>query len=277
MGYLYSTRDSDRINETIRAWFINIEPDNRSSLKRICNFFLMDFSEGFSENVIADFSSKTELDEIWKQPYNGTDKSFIEEKFSITKTSCDAETHHSYESAIVLYRLVRTRGLLLGPSQNCLPLETIDITPDEQKNQFIEVIRAILLHDFSMQSKLTLTNDFLACLLMIVDEIQHYGRPYQNEEYNKKILLPTKVGLEITSAGKIKLLSDAKFIKLLEKDVQRAYQKYSMNNIYAELSKKNRQKRLEVYFLIIQNLRNNQIVKILFQNKKDTTTCKTAG
>lgn len=244
LGYLYSTTEADRINETVRAWFINIDSDNISSLKRICNFFSMNFSK----NVIADFSNKIKLKEIWKQPYNETDKSLIEEKFCITKASCDVEAHHSYESAIMLYRLVRTRELLLEPSQMCLPAGTIDITPDEQKNQFIEVIRAVLFHDFSMQSKLTLSNNFLACFLMIVDEIQHYGRSYQNEEYNKKILLPTKVGLEITSAGKIKLLEDAKFIKSLEKDVRSAYKEYSMKNIYTELSKKIDKKDLKSIF-----------------------------
>ena len=245
LGYLYGTKDADRINNTVRTWLYDIDIRNRTFVERIRTIFGM---RELPKEVIADFTKKNELDAIWNLPFNRTDNLLIREKFSISKISDDVESHHSYESAVVLYRFVQTKDLLSELSVERLPAGTINLEVDEQKNQFLEVIKIILLHDFNIQSKLLLQNDFLACLLMIVDEIQNYGRPYQNELYNNKILLPTKVGLEITSNNKVNLLVDDIFVNTLDENIQKSYRKHASSAVYKILDKKIDKSDLDLIF-----------------------------
>ena len=83
-----------------------------------------------------------------------------------------------------------------------------------------------------------LENEFLACLLMLADEIQNYGRSYQDEKYNNKIILPTKVGLEITSNNKLNLVLDENFVNMLDGETQKSYRNYTTNYVYDVLSNK---------------------------------------
>lgn len=236
LGYLYNTSDyGNRINGTIRSWLLNIDSKNNIGIERICSIF---GENKIPKELIADFSRKEELNKIWERSYDEIDNLLIKEKFSIERTSSDLESHHSYESAVVLYRLVRTREFFQSASEKVLPQGTIDIAPDKSKDLFLEIIKAILLHDFKMQTKITLKNDFFACVLMIVDEIQNYGRPYQNEQFNNRILLPTKVGCKITNKNKLKLIVDENFINTLNTEVQKSYKKHSTSAVYEVLQSK---------------------------------------
>ena len=103
----------------------------------------------------------------------------------------------------------------------------------------IRNIYAVLLHDFKLQRKINLINDFWSCFLMIIDEVQNYGRPYQDEVFNKKILLPNKVGIHITCNNKIKLQIDEKFVESLkDDDVRKSYYKHSNETVVNILSDK---------------------------------------
>ena len=235
LGYLYNTKDADRINETIRTWLLDVDLESRIVVERIRTIFEL---RDLPEEIIAEFARNEDLNSIWKQPVNETDRLLLKDHFSISRTPCDVEKHHSYDSAAVLYRFVRTKDLLSGLSLGGLSEGTLCPEIDKRKEQFFEVIKSILFHDFNIQSELLLENEFLACLLMLADEIQNYGRSYQDEKYNNKIILPTKVGLEITSNNKLNLVLDENFVNMLDAETQKSYRNYTTNYVYDVLSNK---------------------------------------
>lgn len=232
LGYLYFSEDCERINNTIRSWLIGVEMEENSAIddckisriRKILNLRP-------SEESISELSKGIDLHEIWKGPINYTDCCIIQEKFGISNSPNALRKHHSYESAVLLYRFVRTVDYF----SNALTEQDVIVTQNPARADFIGIIKAILFHDFNVSKKINIENDFLACILMIVDEIQNYGRLYQDDSYNSYVILPTKVGIELSKEGKIQLFKDETFIASLKADVKNKYEKHSIENLYAIL------------------------------------------
>lgn len=250
LGYLYFRKgnDSERINETIKSWLIDIQPcGNKEKNKDVLRIEKI-FCKKFEDPIVYFSSRKEELKNIWNNCYNYTDLCILEEKFNIHNKPNDVEKHHSFESAVLLYRFIRTKDLFINSSEIQLPPGSLDVLVNEEKEQFLETIRTILFHDFTMNSKISLKDEFFACLLMLVDEIQNYGRPYQNEIYNNKIVLPNKVGVEKTCDGKLDLVKDEDYVKSLDEVSQKAYAKYDTSEVYNVLLNKIEKKDLDSIF-----------------------------
>ena len=90
--------------------------------------------------------------------------SILEEKFYIQKNASDIQNHHSYESAVLLYRLVRSKEFYLSSLDKELPEGNLDTLINPQKESFLDLIEAILLHDFNMKIKLSIYKSFF-CML----------------------------------------------------------------------------------------------------------------
>lgn len=245
LGYLYFSEDKERINNTIRSWLIGIEIDggmisDNYKILRVCK--ILNIRQ--NEKSVLELSKGNELSEIWKDSINYTDECIIREQFRIANSPKTLEKHHSYESAVLLYRFVRT----LDYFTNGL-IESDAITPqDAKKTDFLEIIKAILLHDFNVSEKINIENDFLACILMFVDEIQNYGRLYQDESFNHYVILPTKVGVEFSGTGKIQIFKDESFVKSLGEDEKKKYDAFTIEEIYGVLQEKIQKESLDELF-----------------------------
>lgn len=232
LGYLYFCEDKERINDIVRSWLIGIETDDDADFDN-CKILrvrkILNLRQ--NEKSISELSKGEELGEIWKRSINYTDECIIREQFRIANSPKTLKTHHSYESSILLYRFVRTVDYF----SNALTEQDVIVTQNPARADFIEIIKAILFHDFNVSKKINIENDFLACILMIVDEIQNYGRLYQDDSYNSYVILPTKVGIELSKEDKIQLVKDETFVASLKADVKNKYEKHSIENVYAVL------------------------------------------
>ena len=244
LGYLYFSEDSDRINNTIRSWLIGVEMEENSvfdyKIIRICK--ILNIQQ--EKEIVCELSKGEELSEIWKGPINYTDGWIIREKFGISNSPKILRKHHSYESAVLLYRFVRSVEFF----SNTLTLQDAIASQNTEKTDFIEIIKAVLLHDFNVKDKINVEKDFLACLLMVVDEIQTYGRLYQDDSYNAYVILPTKVGVELSQTGKIQIVKDETFVKSLGEDDKKKYDGFTTEGIYGILQEKIHKESLDALF-----------------------------
>ncbi len=244
LGYLYFSEDSDRINNTIRSWLIGVEMEENSvfdyKIIRICK--ILNIQQ--EKEIVCELSKGEELSEIWKGPINYTDGWIIREKFGISNSPKILRKHHSYESAVLLYRFVRSVEFF----SNTLTLQDAIASQNTEKTDFIEIIKAVLLHDFNVKDKINVEKDFLACLLMVVDEIQTYGRLYQDDSYNAYVILPTKVGVELSQTGKIQIVKDETFVKSLGEDDKKKYDGFTTEGIYGILQEKIQKESLDALF-----------------------------
>ena len=244
LGYLYFSEDRERINNTMRSWLIGVEMEENPAIEykitRICKILNLQQEK----EVICELSKGEELCEIWKGAINYTDGCIIQEKFGISNSPNSLRKHHSYESAVLLYRFVRTVDYF----SNALKVQDAIASQNTEKTDFIEIIKAILFHDFNVNDKINIENDFLACILMIVDEIQNYGRLYQDESFNHYVILPTKVGVELSQTGKIQIVKDETFVKSLGEDEKKKYDAFTTEEIYGALQEKIQKESLDELF-----------------------------
>ena len=196
------------------------------------------------ENIISELSKGEELNKIWNQPINYADECIIQEKFEISNTSAALKKHHSYESAGVLYRFVRT----LDYYSSSLVAGDVITSQNKQRADFLDIIRAILLHDFNISAKINIENDFFACILMIVDEMQNYGRLYQNKNYNKYVILPAKIGIKLSKKDKVQIVKDVAFVDSLDEDIKKKYDGFTTERIYDILKDKIQRETLDELF-----------------------------
>lgn len=85
---------------------------------------------------------------------------------------------------------------------------------------------------------MNLQNNFWPCFLMIIDELQSYGRVFQNEIKNPLILHPCHVGLSIEN-NRLVLEIDENFCSQLpSENIVKKYRKHSNEEIYKVLSDK---------------------------------------
>ena len=91
-----------------------------------------------------------------------------------------------------------------------------------------------------MKEPITLKNDFLTSFLMIVDELQTYGRLPQNLELGKEVLNPKYVGFQwFDDSNKLQLTYDKNFVKTLSNTkLIKAYKKHNNKVIIAALENK---------------------------------------
>ena len=245
LGYLYFSENKERINNTIRSWLIGIEveenPESENyKTSRICKILNIQKEE----NIISELSKGEELNKIWNQPINYADECIIQEKFEISNTSAALKKHHSYESAVLLYRFVRT----LDYYSSSLIAGDVITSQNKQRADFLDIIRAILLHDFNISAKINIENDFLACILMIVDEMQNYGRLYQNKNYNKYVILPAKIGIKLSKKDKVQIVKDVAFVDSLDEDIKKKYDGFTTERIYDILKDKIQRETLDELF-----------------------------
>lgn len=251
LGYLYKiSKNSKRnINGTIRNLFSSCKSNdiNVNIIKKI--LCLHDIDDNDFINII----DSSDILEIWN------DNCLSPHERYVLKSELDLEEfpskyydHHSYYSTILLHRLMMTKSFffenLNKTNIDKLKLKTNNSTLYDRQDVLMEIIEAVLYHDFHIEPKITIENKFWACFLMIIDELQTYGRAYTNSQYNSQIIDPSKVGFDIKNK-KIILITDEDFCKNLPSDIKKAYAKHSTETVLSELSKKIQNDTLKKIFI----------------------------
>lgn len=138
------------------------------------------------------------INEIWEQEPNKVDVVEIERLIK-NKFTGDPLSSHSVKSAIFLNKIIKSKDVL-----SSMPLvgfsekpEVINILPNQKKDIFEKLIKAISCHDLNIKDGIDFKDNFWECFMMAIDELQDYGRPYQKGSAQKAIN-PKDVNLEWT-------------------------------------------------------------------------------
>ena len=249
LGYLYQIDDDD--NCTINSSFLNyfknyggnrIIDNGLFEILCINKDFRKDWTRKEGYRVILE-KLKTAINgiaTIWDENVNENDKQFLSQQLMVRRFPSDYEKHHSYFSAVLIHRLYRSKLAILSIIEDLKnpDIKELSICSNNNDDDFIECIKAILYHDFKITEKMNLQNNFWPCFLMIIDELQSYGRVFQNEIKNPLILNPCHVGLSIEN-NRLVLEIDENFCSQLpSENIVKKYRKHSNEEIYKVLSDK---------------------------------------
>lgn len=117
----------------------------------------------------------------------------------------------------------------------------------ENKALFLTCIKTVLYHDFDIENKLSFNTDFLPSFLMIIDELQIFGRLYQKKEKNYTVLNPKFIEISLKNS-KLVLSIDDLCVKKQSPEAQRSYIFHSNKSITNILLKKIEKKDLQKIF-----------------------------
>lgn len=132
----------------------------------------------------------------------------ISEKLNIVRITENREKKHSFESGVILLRLAMLKKYYnIDPQNIGEGLIEYGNSNDKDFENFLEIIKAVFNHDFSQKNKLNFTNDFWSCFLMLIDELEDYGRPDYREGRRRSPLVPSRVEISLDS-GKLEFCID---------------------------------------------------------------------
>lgn len=257
LGYLYQVDEYDncKINTSFLNYFKNYG-QNQLSDNELLNILCIkkDFMKNWSKKEEASMISKQLTDAvnkiayIWDENVNENDKQFLSQQLNVRKFPHDYEKHHSYFSAVLIHRLYRSKLAILSVIEdlNNPDMEELSICKN-RNDKFLECIKTILYHDFKITEKMNLQDNFWPCFLMIIDELQSYGRVFQNDLRNHLILHPAHVGLTIEN-DRLRLEIDDAYCSKLPPDVVKKYKKHSNEELYKVLSDKMDETTIKSFF-----------------------------
>ena len=246
IGYLYKA-NKEKINESIHEILFGRIEFNRDKLEKLFYVVLKDMIQPYKEksetrSLFEKIKNQPELKIIWKNVSNNFDTSLLYEIARVNSIPPDCQHHHSYMSAVFLQRILQTIRIIRDCfDNNRLPGTFFINNPDiDEERNFVEIIRAILFHDFNMGKPITLESEFLSSLLMIIDEIQTYGRLPQNAELYDEILDPKYVMFEwINRKTKLVLSYNKTYVESQNNtSLSEAYRKHNNKKIVENLKSK---------------------------------------
>jgi hypothetical protein len=244
IGYLYKAK-SKRINNLMQHLFFNDNELNRSTIFRILfivlkNIVPINQEESKTRLLLDRIREIPELKIIWENDLNSRDILNLYEIARINVFPPDHQQHHSFMSAVLLERILQTIRTIRQyfDGSNLPGIISINNPDSIIERKFVDVIRAILLHDFQMHEEITLKDDFLASFLMIIDGLQTYGRLPQNAIIGKEVLNPKYVGFQwLNSHEKLLLSYDKEFvIAQSNSGLTGAYRKHDNKEIIKSLA-----------------------------------------
>ena len=249
IGYLYKIekQNTHKINSTIRSLLFEDNELGRNIIMKILSVVLKDIISPYQEAsrtryILEKIKDSSQLKNIWKDDLNDNDFSDLQKITRIPQFPSDSKQHHSFMSAVFLDRILRTIRTIrqqfgCSNSPNIILTDNPDLIQEEQ---FTDIIRAILLHDIEALNPITLKNDFWAAFLIIVDELQTYGRLPQNNEQGKDVLNPKYVGFRwLNSSDKLLLTYNKEFVDAqANKKLSEAYKKHNNNETINNLKNK---------------------------------------
>lgn len=249
IGYLYKVKDHNtyRINNAMRDLLFG---DNELNIIQIYEIFfivLKDLPQKYQEisnmrMFLEKIRNDHNLNIIWENEFNNIDELTLCETTGIIRFPPGYQQHHSSMSAAFLGRILQTIRTIRRYFDGSNLSKTISINSPEliHEKEFIDIIRAIFLHDFEIEEPIIIKKEFLASFLMIVDELQTYGRLPQNTISGKEVLNPKYIGFEwVNDCEKLRLFYDEIFVSgQCDVKLSEAYKKHNNKKIIAALKSK---------------------------------------
>jgi len=191
IGYLYYSKDTSEeiINEDFANFFSTHNLINEGDVERtLClntePYQPIDLVTDINETIENDNS----INNIWKSGSSGGED-LIEKDPDLPSCCVRYKSSHAYKSALIIKKILYTKNIKESHYAWMLK-EKID----SKKNWFKGVLKAIYLHDMKCLSPLLEINtDFYSVYLMIIDELQTYGRLIPSDTY-QSIINPQDVG-----------------------------------------------------------------------------------
>lgn len=262
IGYLYKLKNRfgpgyNRINLIENDLGMRICKDLSTELlssinviEAVCNISIY---KKIDDNKLSQI--KKYIHDEFYDPYNQNNLNEIEDKTGYNYPPTSKE--HSYNSAIILskfYALKRSLNRMFNTK--AIPIQRKE---NENEKIFLGCWKSITLHAMKLvdnaDNRFSITEKPLEALLMIVDELQTYGR-IPNTEDGKQLLHPKDVEFEFDSNKKLTLTNsvDSK--------------EHTTEQIVKELEKRIKEKSLETIFNIsyIKKILIRKICKILNRN-----------
>jgi len=181
-------------------------------------------------SIVNEIRKSEEIKNIWElESFEGQDilRNIIGEKLfiEIKKES------HAYYSALLLAKAYKTKKLIM---EFCEDIPEFSVA-DSKDDWFIKITKAVCLHGFeTLSPPIDLENDFYSAYLMIIDELQTYGR-LLSDDTNNVLINPKDVGFHWH-----KTYSDMLVIDIITPDIdlKEKYAAHSYERIYSTLNKK---------------------------------------
>jgi len=144
-----------------------------------------------NNNLIKVIKEMKELYNIWvPEPF--AYNSLLENDTGLPQCPVIYKNKHPYKSALILYKALKTKNLF---KNYCGWKLKINFCNDDCE-WFKMIIKAIYMHGWnSTVSGLNINSDFFTIFLMIIDELQTYGRESLNDKYSV-LINPKDVGFE---------------------------------------------------------------------------------
>ena len=233
IGYLYKSINisEEKINDSFADFFLSapllFEDD---VIRTLCLATESYVPIGLTTNIIETIRRDNSIAGIWKSR-SPTGRVLLENDTGLPFFSGNYKNSHAYYSALILQKLFFTKSIIKTYYGGILAVDK-----DNEKNDwFKQVIKAISLHSReSLSPQLDIATDFYSAYLMIIDELQTYGRLLAVNKYHA-LINPKYVGFHWDDANPQKLVID---IMTTNKSLRAEYNAHSYQEISSKLTKK---------------------------------------
>ena len=207
IGYMYKSKKipENRINKSLEEIFLCSNIFYESEIIKILCLRDKPYQSNkyFDDNIIESIKGNDDIKKIWSSQ-SSIGNNLFEFVPGLTTSSVDYKKNHAYHGALLLTKVHATKKIL---SYNSESVTNITIN-DEKADWFKEVIKAIYNHGHETFSlPLNKTSDFYSVYLMIIDELQTYGR-LLSEDTKHALINPKDVGFHWDTVYPNKLVSD---------------------------------------------------------------------
>jgi hypothetical protein len=206
IGYLYKAIkiSEKQINESLANFFLCRDCFHESDMVgTLCLRTEPYQSSEIIMDIMTTIKNSNEIQNIWA-PKSLSGQILLKNDTGLPTFSVEYEKSHVYNSALLLAKVLYTKNII---KYYCNTVLAVDIN-DEKSNWFKKVLRAIYLHGREeLSPKLDIATDFYSVYLIIIDELQTYGRQLSCDTRNV-LINPKNVGFHWDGANLNKLLFD---------------------------------------------------------------------
>jgi len=229
IGYLYRTLKTTD-NESISNLFRCTDDVHAHNIGELLCLPKEIRTRDSMDRIVTEIRTSEEIKKIWELGSSeGQDK--LEAMIEETLFTEIKKEGHAYYSALLLAKAYRTKNLVIDFCK-----KTQEFSAAGEKNEwFKEVMKAVCLHGLdSISPPLSLKKNFYSAYLMIIDELQTYGRKL-SDDTDKELINPNDVGFSWNKTYPDKLEIN---IITTNPDLMEKCSDHSYDKIFPKLSRK---------------------------------------
>jgi hypothetical protein len=232
IGYLYKSNkfSEDEVNKMFAGFFLCTNPLYIGDIEETLCLRTEKYQSSELITDIFEVLNGNDNRNIWLS--ESADDRILSENDIDLPIPVKHRKSHAYKSALILAKTIKTKEIIKNYYDNFIEVDT----NYDKIVWFRYVLKAVYLHSFkSLSPLLNINDEFYSVYMMIIDELQTYGRQLPNNNNNDVLINPKDVGFHWDTVNP-KLLeidiitSDAKLIK--------KYNAHNSKEIWSILSKK---------------------------------------